>query len=378
MNRTLCLACAFAVLPSVFWGQSDPSELARDAAARLGEAHAALNAAEGARDRVAALTQTIRAYEEGLEALREGLRRATIRESAIRAEFETESARVSQLLGVLVNIQSTAGPILLLHPAGPVGTARSGMIVSEITPALQREAERLRLKLEEVALLRALQEGAAGTLEEGLRGVQTARTELSQAVSNRTDLPVRFLSEPEDLQRLINSTETLEGFASGLVGMEIGTDPTDAVRDFTAAKGTLPLPVSGTLLRRAGDADAAGIKRPGILIAARPLALVTAPWPATIRYLGPLLDYGNVMILEPDAGTLMVLAGLDKLYGVLGQVVPAGAALGLMGGAELDKDTFLLNAVNGSGSTQTETLYIELRIGAEPVNPSEWFAETKE
>lgn len=189
---------------------------------------------------------------------------------------------------------------------------------------------------------------------------------------------MRFLADPADLQSLIDSAETLEGFASGLAGMEIGGDRIDAVRDFAAAKGTLLLPVEGTLLRRAGEADAAGITRPGLLIATRPLALVTAPWSATIRYLGPLLDYGNVIIMEPDAGTLMVFAGLGEVYGSLGQVIPAGAALGLMGGAEPEMDTFLLDSVNGSGPEQTETLYIELRLGTEPVDPAEWFAETKE
>ncbi len=372
------LIVALFLAPQVCLSQSDPSQLAREAAEQLSEAALALEAAETATDRVSALTQTIRAYENGLDALREGLRRATVREAAIRAEFDSESERVSQLLGVLLGIQSTSGPLVLLHPAGPVGTARSGMIVSEIAPALQRDADVLRQKLEELVLLRTLQQSAADTMDQGLQGVQRARTELSKAVSNRTDLPVRFLSDPADLQRLIDSAETLEGFASGLSGMAVGVDPSDAVRDFSAAKGTLPLPVSGTVLRHWGEADAAGVKRPGWLIVTRPLTLVTAPWPATIRYIGPLLDYGNVIILEPDAGTLMVLAGLEEVYGELGQVVPAGTPLGLMGGVEPDKDRFLLNAMNGSGSEQTETLYMELRLGTEPVDPAEWFAETKE
>jgi septal ring factor EnvC (AmiA/AmiB activator) len=372
------LIVALFLAPQVCLSQSDPSQLAREAAEQLSAAALALEAAETATDRVSALTQTIRAYENGLDALREGLRRATVREAAIRAEFDSESERVSQLLGVLLGIQSTSGPLVLLHPAGPVGTARSGMIVSEIAPALQRDADVLRQKLEELVLLRTLQQSAADTMDQGLQGVQRARTELSKAVSNRTDLPVRFLSDPADLQRLIDSAETLEGFASGLSGMAVGVDPSDAVRDFSAAKGTLPLPVSGTVLRHWGEADAAGVKRPGWLIVTRPLTLVTAPWPATIRYIGPLLDYGNVIILEPDAGTLMVLAGLEEVYGELGQVVPAGTPLGLMGGVEPDKDRFLLNAMNGSGSEQTETLYMELRLGTEPVDPAEWFAETKE
>jgi len=358
--------------------QADPATLAQDAASQLNAAHRALNEASGARDRVAALTQTIRGYENGLDALREGLRRAAIRENAIRLEFESESSRVSRLLGVLLNIQSASGPLLLLHPSGPLGTARSGMIVSDITPALQQQAADLRRRLEEVSLLRALQESAAGSLEEGLQGVQIARTELSKAISERTDLPQRFLSDPQQVQRLIDSTETLDGFATGLAQIDTGNENSAETLNFSQSKGTLALPVSGTLLRAFNEPDAAGIRRPGLLIATRPLSLVTTPWPATLRYRGPLLDYGNVMILEPSADTLLVLAGLSQVYGEVGQVLPPDTALGLMGGEELNINTFLPGVTNTTGSDQTETLYIELRMDGEPVDPTQWFAETKE
>ena len=44
---------------------------------------APLDAADGARNRVKALTETVRAFEDGLEAMREGLRRAAIREQTL-------------------------------------------------------------------------------------------------------------------------------------------------------------------------------------------------------------------------------------------------------------------------------------------------------
>jgi septal ring factor EnvC (AmiA/AmiB activator) len=65
----------------------------------------------------------------------------------------------------------------------------------------------------------------------------------------------------------------------------------------------LPLPVLGTVLRRFDEADAAGVARPGPGAATRPNALATTPWPASVRYAGPLLDYGNVIILEPEVTT---------------------------------------------------------------------------
>ncbi len=359
------------VLAGAAHAQDDPGVIARRAAGQLEAAQNALAAAEQAGDRVAALTLTIRAYENGLIALREGLRRAAIREAALRKRFEVKRAEVMRLLGVLQSIESSPAALLLLHPSGPVGTARSGMIISQVTPALQQEAETLRAALEEIALLRALQESAAGTLQDGLAGVQQARTALSQAISNRVDLPTRLLADPAALARLIDSSETLQAFASGLTDMEVAGA---GQPDFDASRGGLPLPVAGTVLRRPGEADAAGIARPGVVVATEPRALVTTPWPATIRYRGPLLDYGNVMILEPGGGYLLVLAGLEEVYGDLGEVLPAGAPVGLMGGNVPQGAAFLATATDGGGAGRTETLYIEARAGEDPINPGQWFA----
>ncbi|MGB1024817.1 MAG: peptidase M23, partial [Paracoccaceae bacterium] len=60
-----------------------------------------------------------------------------------------------------------------------------------------------------------------------------------------------------------------------------------------AARGAVPLPVFGVLLGGFEAQDAAGISRPGLLLATAPAALVTSPWFGTVRYAGPLLDYGN-------------------------------------------------------------------------------------
>jgi len=174
---------------------------------------------------------------------------------------------------------------------------------------------------------------------------------------------------------LLDSSETLEGFASGLANITEDDELQITLPDFEAAKGRLPLPVNGTLLRHYNEADATGVRRPGLLLAARPLAIVTTPWPATIRYQGPLLEYGNVMILEPSSGYLLVLTGLSRVYGSIGEVLPAGAPVGLMGGEAPENDEFLSLSGQQGGSEQTQTLYIELRHGKETIDPEQWFAQ---
>ncbi len=367
---------AAAVLTAASAMAQDVEQAARAAASQLEAAQIQLSKADAARDRVAALTATVQAYESGLAAMRDGLRAVATREAQLKRDLEAREEDIAQLVGVLQSMSKGDVPQQMLHPQGPMGAARAGMLVSDLTPELARRAEELRAELEEITTLRTLQENALLTLQEGLSGVQTARTELSQAVADRTDLPKRFSEDPVRLAILIAASETLEGFASGL--SEITRDDTGVPAPvLDVPKGELALPVQGTVLRRANQADAAGVVRPGVLIATRPQALVTTPVPATIRYRGPLLNYGLVIILEPQPDLLIVLAGLGQVFGDVGQVLPSGAPVGLMGGDTQVADTSALQSVERAGNQRPETLYIEVREGDATVDPFTWFSIDK-
>ncbi len=346
------------------------------AAQMLDRAALALSDAQTATDRVAALTETVKAYEEGLLALREDLRQIAVHERALRVTLDQKSEEIARLLGVLQTIQTAPAPVLLLHPQGPEGTVRSAMMISAVTPGLQAEVDRLKTDLNEVQLLRLIQEDAVARLTTGLDGAQTARIDLNRAIAERRTLPKRFEADEIAMTILLESSDTLDGFADGL--SQFDKSASDVIIAFETAKGGLDLPVQGRLLRGFRESDAAGVRRPGLLIATEARALVTTPWPATIRYAGPLLDHGNVMILEPEQGYLLVIAGLNDVYGEVGEILDQGAPIGLMGGTEQSRDLLLTAAREGSSVTRNETLYIELRQGDAPVDPTAWFKLTKE
>ena len=376
MKRVVALVTAL-LLAGFAQAQGDPAADARAAAQQLEQASVALQEAVEARDRVRALTETVRAFEAGLGAMREGLRQVATREATLTRRLEARDGELAQLLGVIQTIEISPPPVLMLHPSGPVGSARSGMMLADVTPGLARKAQELRSDLEEVQTLRLLQQSALDKMEQGLAGIQKARAELSQAIADRTDLPSRFTEDPVRTAILISSTETLGGFASGLslIGVE---EIEDTDIDISDQKGEIDLPVQGVILHRAGDADAAGIRRDGIIVATRPRALVVSPVSATIRYRGPLLDLGNVVILEPQAETLFVLSGLDEVYGDTGQVIPAGTPVGIMGGTTPNLGTILSLSSEGSGTDRSETLYIVVREGGSPVDPEDWFRTDKD
>ena len=370
----LVAALALAALTARAGAQA-VADRAAEAAGDLQDAIGAMQAAGGARDRVAALTRTIRAYEKGQGTLRDAARDARLREARLARRAGEGRARLGRILGALMQADRDPGLALLAHPEGPLGSVRAAMILSGAGAGLQAEADASMGEMREIADLRAAQAAAGATLDAGLRAARDARVALSHAIEDRGALPRRFTDDPAALERLLEGARTLDAFAAGLAHAPAGPE---APREFVAQKGVLPLPVTGTLVRRANEADAAGARRPGILVSTRPGALVTAPAAATIRYCGPLLDDANVMILEPGAGYLVVLAGMATLYAGAGEIVAAGAPLGLMAdGTDAPGDAARApGREDDSGIRETDALYIEVRQGARPVDPADWFTMT--
>ena len=376
MNTTtkIIVAVLFVILKyDDVLAKSNVAIEAQLASEALKTAATSLSNASSAQDRVKALTETVRAYENGLSAMRTGLRHAIIRERVIRSEFEARRDQLSRLLGILQTLERAMTPILLFHPTGPVGAARSGILISEISPTLKRQTEELKLQLEELSELHHIQIEAEKQLRLGLTGIQEARINLNQAIAGRISMPKRLFDNPVKTQILADSATSLEMFANSIKLIPPVPKTTQTI-EFDKMRGTLRLPLEGRVLRRFNEVDAAGLKRPGLVIAARPLALVSAPAAATIRYVGTFLDYGNMIILEPQPRYLLVIAGLDRVYGEIGEVIDQNAPIGLLGGNPAGTQEFLVEASGGGGALARETLYIELRYEGKPVDPSMWFA----
>jgi septal ring factor EnvC (AmiA/AmiB activator) len=365
----ICLLLVSALLSGQAAVAQNAGVLAQDAASaaadELVRASVALEQAQSVPDRITALTAVVDAFESGLSALRSEVRRAALREQLLSRELSDKSSEISKLLTVMQVVGRARGPQVTFHPDGALGTARAGMMLGAVVPALQYKVGSLSAQLTELQIVQSLQSTAREDLLAGLRGVQTARTELSEAISRRTDRPMRFSEDPVRMAWLLDASETLAAFASGLADREAAD-----IDQIASLKGTLSVPVEGAVLRRFGQPDAAGVVRPGWIVATAPQARVTTPMPATVRYLGPFLHYGNVIILEPATDVLVVLTGMKRVFGSVGQVLEAGDVVGLMGGSDL----ILSETTQVGGTSRSETLYIEIRENDAPVDPAEWFA----
>ncbi|MEO0991589.1 MAG: peptidoglycan DD-metalloendopeptidase family protein [Pseudomonadota bacterium] len=338
--------------------QTDPASAADRAYAALTKATEAMARAEEADARIDGLTEAILAFESGLAAMREAERRAARRQSELEAGLKEASHDLSTVLAALQAATHPGSEGQLLHPDGPLGTARAAMLMAAFTPALDEQVARYRDQLQELVMLENLRDSAAADISEAVDRLRIARTELVAAAQTRDDLPVRAIETPTTLAVLVAASETLAAFAGGLSSLPGG--PVDDT--FANHLGALPLPVEGAT-------RSAGTGQPGFDILAAPGALVSTPVTATVRFRGALLDYGNVIILEPAPEYLLVLGGLGQILGTSGQVLPPGAPIGFM------PDDGVVSEVDGAEMT---TLYVETRQSQDAVDPMTWFALDEE
>lgn len=347
-----------AILALALTAGAAAADPALDARERLLAAAALVEAAESARDRVDALTDAVRAYDAGLSAMRTELRRLTLEERALSESLADEDGDISSLLALMQNATLQAETQSLLHPGSAVDTIRAGALASVLVPALYARADALETQLTQLEDVRTVIEAAKLAMSDGLAEVQSARVALGDALTNRTDLPPRLATNDAAMQALVNSADTLGGLADSLL---TGSDGT-ALGSNT---GWQPL-VAGVLTQP----YVADSLRPGWVMATEPEALLTSPADVTVRYSGEFPEQGQVVILEGDAGRMMLLAGLSTSFVALGQVLAVGDPIGLAGpGQKAAQDN--LNASRPESSlSREETLYIEIRQGGAAVDPA--------
>jgi septal ring factor EnvC (AmiA/AmiB activator) len=337
------------------------------AGARVEAATAALAASPDAPAAVAALVDALVAQEAALAALRDAARSAEARERTLTLDLARRRPEITQLLAAMQALSRSPGPDPALHPDGPLAGARAALMLRHITPALQEEADQLAVQLREIAAARDLRKTGLGAIDAGLARLAAGREALGASLARRaaapTGLGLAARQAPADVAR---EADTLGALARGLAALG---------RAAPAAPEPLPLrwPVAGEVRSGFDAPDGAGVRRPGLLLAAAPLALVVAPADGLVRYAGPFLDYGYVVALEPRPDVLIVLAGLATLEARDGARVRAGELLGLLGGRPIGSQEFLMLADAGNDETPTETLYIELWHGAGAVDPAPWF-----
>lgn len=368
--------------------------------------------------------------EAAVSASEARLQKLSLDEAELLAQLQARRARMTDLLGALARLDRNPPPALAVRPDDALGAIRGAILLGEAVPELKAQADDLKERLQALMSLResiiaeskTLAQAAASLkrdraeVEDLLAQKLAAQKKLNLAATTEEARAARLSREATDLNDLIAQLESQaqsrlpkirpepqppekkapkpvrpvappvsvgEAPRNGGKGAELAllTPPAEPAalpssRHFSEAKGLIRLPATGLLLSGFGQPNNAGGKTEGMTIATRPNAQVVAPFDGKIVFAGPFRRYGQLLILSVGEGYHVLLAGMTRIDGSVGQSVLAGEPLGHMGGPANENLPASADESNQKrGNTATEgrpSLYIEFRKDSDPIDPRPW------
>lgn len=332
-----------------------------------------------------------------------------VREDAIRASFRERRGVLAEVLGALERMGRNPPPALLVSPEDALGSVRSAILLGAVVPGIRRETERLAASLAELADLRRAGQAERADLLISMQGRQEEERRMDMLLVENDKLTRKNAAELEAersrSEELARKAGNLEGLISSLESeissvreamekaraeearqRQLTEEQRQKARElaesalpdknriapaqlFSELKQKLDLPVTGDILRSFGDPDGTGHQARGMVIAASPGAVVTAPADGLVVFAGQFRSYGEMIILNMGDGYHVVLAGMDRIDTRQGKFVLSGEPLATMG------EKRVASAMALALETDRPTLYIEFRKDGSPVDSRPWWIE---
>jgi len=406
-------------------GETDAERTARQAELEAIEGNIALT-----KDRLSEL----RAEIDALDQDRETLSRTLLETNKRVQELETQTARTERRLGALtqneeglrasllerreVLIEVLAAlqrighrppPAMLVRPEDALSSVRSAILLGAVVPDLREAADQLAADLRQLQSLRVEMERERDRLRADASALLEERTRMQLLVEQRKKDRDRSVAALEDEERravalaqqatslkdlIARMEDEIEAAAKAKAEAEAAAarnrELAEADRDrrrpkslgnadrlapavsFADAKGLLPLPASGTIVRNYGADDGIGGTTLGMSMATRPGGQVSSPADGWVVYSGPFRSYGQLLIINAGDGYHVLLAGMDEIDVQLGQFVLAGEPVATMASPKL------ASADPADIVSTQPALYIEFRKDGSSIDPAPWWAATSD
>jgi septal ring factor EnvC (AmiA/AmiB activator) len=278
------------------------------------------------------------------ESQRARLEAINAQETALKARIDANAASLSRMLSALQMYQRNPPPALLVSPRSARDAVRAAILIRALTPALEARGKSFAAEAHRLAELRRNAATASEALFQSESEIADRRARIDDLLTEKAGLEGPSPVDPALAQAARSGgMDELARALPGRAGPATGGPPEHML-----------WPVRGEPLKRAG--------RRGWTWKAEGGSTVLAPAAARVDYAGPLKGWGEVVILGVGGGHHLVLAGLARADVGAGRPVAQGEPVGRMAEA-------------ARGSKGQPELYMEMRRGSDPVDPSRWFGQ---
>lgn len=316
------------------------------------------------------LLEELSQLEKEIEEKRRNLKGLEEKVAAIRKDLRENQAKVKQLEKSLKELEDRLGKRLdAFYRYAKRGYIRF-LATADGLDTLRKRFKYLRgllavdlALLQETANLQSQYREEISAVKEKLLDLdRLEKTESAQVAAVKEDIDkkvVLLMNTHKEKGLLEAGVKELELASQKLKDKLIQIEKRDEKRtetpsDFADARGKLPMPLEGRILRES-DSSQGGLK--GITIEGRPGGEVKAVYAGRIDFSGSLKGYGEIVVINHGSRYFTVSAQLAQRKKEEGETVMAGEVIGSLGKAPSARDA---------------KLYFEIRKGGGNLDPRRW------
>jgi murein hydrolase activator len=347
---------------------------------------------------MAAIAQT---QERDLAKVEKRLQKLKIDIAERNLDLAAQQDVIAEVLAGLQRLEHNPPPALVVAPDDVLSALRSAMMFGAVLPELKQKALELHDTLsalknlgDDMTLQQKNHADALAALEQSRVDIkrliaekQAAAAVASQDLSLEIKRAEALAEKATTLKQLLDALEEQRKVAEAKASAEtkarleaervLKEKQNQPLMAFSKSQGQLNFPVQGQLSKSFGVDSGFGSRLDGIVIATEKQAQVTAPVGGTIEFAGQFRSFGQMVIINPGEGYLVLLAGLTQVNATHGQSVKAGEPLGEMG----DKPSKMAQTgglTKDLTNATTPMLYVEFRHNGDPVDPAPWWVNTRQ
>jgi murein hydrolase activator len=358
---------------------------------------AALTEQSSLSDRLVAIAETSTKQELALAKTEKRIGKLKREIAKLNLALAERQDVIAEVLMGLQSLEHNPPPALVVAPGDVLTTIRSAMVFGAVVPELRAKADEINEQLASLQTLRSELDQQGRDHAQALAAFTTSRMEMTGLLGEKQALALQSntaLAEEKQIaealaakatnlkqllgalaveQKKLAAKNQIEDQARLAAEQKLALAQPSGAMSFAKAKGQINYPVMGQILKRFGEDTGLGAAYDGIVIATEKQAQVLSPVSGKIEFAGKFRSYGQMIILNPGDGYLVVLAGLEQTQASNGQSVKAGEPVGLMG-----EKASAMAMTNGLTNQTTPVLYVEFRHNGDPVDPTPWWNGTRQ
>jgi septal ring factor EnvC (AmiA/AmiB activator) len=251
---------------------------------------------------------------------------------------------------------------VLLNQEDPNTLARAIAYYRYFYQARNKHIEKYREILAELAQLEPAILRATQELEDSRKSLKKEQQNLVQAKKSRelavSKLQASIRDKGGTLKQMERDQRELEELLEAIEQAVVNLKMPENYKAFSAAKGTMPWPISGRASHRFGKSRNEGKMRwQGVTIPAKEGTKVAAIHHGRVVYADWLRGSGLLIIIDHGEGYMSLYAHNQSLLRDVGEWVSAGTSI---------------STVGSTGGKDSSALYFEVRSKGKPTNPASW------